>query len=51
MFLHVKPRPKATTTSEPAVTRWATDFLGNHTTTTAVFAHMLADELAAARVG
>ena len=53
MFLHVKPRPESDDyirASRDSMGR-PPDFLGNHTTTTAVFAHMLADELAAARVG
>jgi fido (protein-threonine AMPylation protein) len=52
MFLHVKPRPESDDylrASRDSMGR-PPDFVGNHTTTTAVFAHMLADELAGERV-
>ena len=52
MFLHVKPRPESDDyirASRDSMGR-PPDFVGNHTTTTAVFAHMLADELASERV-
>jgi fido (protein-threonine AMPylation protein) len=47
MFLHVKPRPESDDylrASRDSMGR-PPDFVGNHTTTTAVFAHMLADVL------
>jgi fido (protein-threonine AMPylation protein) len=47
MFLHVKPRPESDDylrASRESMGR-PPDFVGNHTTTTAVFAHMLADVL------
>jgi fido (protein-threonine AMPylation protein) len=47
MFLHVKPRPESddyVRASRDSMGR-PPDFVGNHTTTTAVFAHMLADVL------
>jgi Fic/DOC family len=53
MFLHIKPRPDSedyVRASRDSMGR-PPDFLGNHTTITAVFAHMLADELAGERVG
>jgi fido (protein-threonine AMPylation protein) len=53
MFLHIKPRPESDDylrASRDSMGR-PPDFIGNHTTTTAVFAHMLADVLAAERVG
>jgi hypothetical protein len=52
MFLHIKPRPESDDyirASRDSMGR-PPDFIGNHTTTTAVFAHMLADELASERV-
>ena len=52
MFLHVKPRPGSEDyirASRDSMGR-PRDFLGNHTSTTAVFAHMLAEELATERV-
>jgi hypothetical protein len=52
MFLHIKPRPESDDylrASRDSMGR-PPDFLGNHTTTTAVFAHMLADVLAGERV-
>jgi fido (protein-threonine AMPylation protein) len=52
MFLHVKPRPESDDyirASRDSMGR-PPDFMGNHTTTTAVFAHLLADELAGERV-
>jgi len=52
MFLHIKPRPESEDyirASRDSMGR-PPDFLGNHTTTTAVFAHMLADVLASERV-
>jgi hypothetical protein len=52
MFLHIKPRPESDDyirASRDSMGR-PPDFVGNHTTTTAVFAHMLADELAGDRV-
>jgi fido (protein-threonine AMPylation protein) len=52
MFLHIKPRPESDDyirASRDSMGR-PPDFLGNHTMTTAVFAHMLADELAGDRV-
>jgi hypothetical protein len=52
MFLHIKPRPESDDyirASRDSMGR-PPDFVGNHTTTTAVFAHMLADELASERV-
>ena len=48
MFLHIKPRPESDDyirASRDSMGR-PPDFVGNHTTTTAVFAHMLADVLA-----
>ena len=47
MFLHVKPRPESDDylrAGRDSMGR-PPDFVGNHTTTTAVFAHMLADVL------
>jgi fido (protein-threonine AMPylation protein) len=47
MFLHIKPRPESDDylrASRDSMGR-PPDFAGNHTTTTAVFAHMLADIL------
>jgi fido (protein-threonine AMPylation protein) len=47
MFLHIKPRPESDDylrASRDSMGR-PPDFVGNHTTTTAVFAHMLADVL------
>jgi fido (protein-threonine AMPylation protein) len=47
MFLHIKPRPESDDylrASRDSMGR-PPDFLGNHTTTTAVFAHMLANVL------
>jgi Fic/DOC family len=47
MFLHIKPRPESEDyirASRDSMGR-PPDFLGNHTTTTAVFARMLADVL------
>jgi len=52
MFLHIKPRPESEDyirASRDSMGR-PPDFLGNHTTTTAVFAHMLADVLAGERM-
>jgi hypothetical protein len=52
MFLHIKPRPEGEDyirASRDSMGR-PPDFLGNHTTTTAVFAHMLADVLTGERV-
>ena len=52
MFLHIKPRPESEDyirSSRDSMGR-PPDFLGNHTTTTAVFAHMLADVLAGERM-
>ena len=52
MFLHIKPRPESDDyirASRDSMGR-PPDFVGNHTTTTAVFAHMLAEELASERV-
>jgi fido (protein-threonine AMPylation protein) len=52
MFLHVKPRPESDDyirASRDSMGR-PPDFLGNHTMTTAVFAHLLADELAGERL-
>ena len=52
MFLHIKPRPESDDylrASRDSMGR-PPDFLGSHTTTTAVFAHMLADVLAGERV-
>ena len=52
MFLHIKPRPEGDDylrASRDSMGR-PPHFVGNHTTTTAVFAHMLADELARERV-
>ncbi len=52
MFLHIKPRPESDDyirASRDSMGR-PPDFMGNHTTTTAVFAHMLADALAGERV-
>ncbi len=52
MFLHIKPRPESDDyirASRDSMGR-PPDFVGNHTTTTAVFAHMLAEELANERV-
>jgi Fic/DOC family len=48
MFLHIKPRPESDDyirASRGSMGR-PPDFAGNHTTTTAVFARMLAEELA-----
>jgi hypothetical protein len=53
MFLHVKPRPQSEDyirASRDSMGR-PPNFVGNHTTTTAVFARMLADVLAGERVG
>jgi hypothetical protein len=53
MFLHIKPRPESDDyirASRDSMGR-PPDFVGNHTTTTAVFAHLLAEELASERVG
>jgi Fic/DOC family len=53
MFLHIKPRPDSEDyirASRDSMGR-PPDFVGNHTTTTAVFARMLADVLAGERVG
>ena len=53
MFLHIKPRPEGDDylrASRDSMGR-PPDFVGNHTTTTAVFAHLLAEELAGERVG
>jgi fido (protein-threonine AMPylation protein) len=52
MFVHIKPRPESDEylrASRDSMGR-APDFIGNHTTTTAVFAHMLADVLEGERV-
>jgi fido (protein-threonine AMPylation protein) len=52
MFLHIKPRPGSddyVRASRDSMGR-PPDFVGNHTTTIAVFAHMLADVLAGERV-
>src|SRR5512133_1794404 len=52
MFLHIKPRPQSDDyirASRDSMGR-PPDFVGNHTTTTAVFAHMLADVLQGERV-
>jgi fido (protein-threonine AMPylation protein) len=52
MFLHIKPRPESEDylrASRDSMGR-PPDFVGNHTTTTAVFAHLLADVLAGERV-
>jgi hypothetical protein len=52
MFLHIKPRPESDDylrASRDSMGR-PPHFVGNHTTTTAVFAHLLADELARERV-
>jgi fido (protein-threonine AMPylation protein) len=52
MFLHIKPRPESDDyirASRDSMGR-PPDFAGNHTTTTAVFARMLADVLAGERV-
>lgn len=52
MFLHIKPRPESDDyirASRDSMGR-PPDFVGNHTTTTAVFARMLADALAGERV-
>jgi hypothetical protein len=52
MFLHIKPRPESddyVRASRDSMGR-PPDFVGNHTTTTAVFAHMLADVLVGERV-
>jgi Fic/DOC family len=52
MFLHIKPRPESEDyirASRDSMGR-PPDFLGNHTTTTAVFARMLADVLTGERV-
>ncbi|HWH99830.1 MAG TPA: hypothetical protein VNT27_05830, partial [Propionibacteriaceae bacterium] len=52
MFVHIKPRPESDEylrASRDSMGR-APDFVGNHTTTTAVFAHMLADVLEGERV-
>jgi Fic/DOC family protein len=52
MFLHIKPRPENEDyirASRDSMGR-PPDFVGNHTTTTSVFAHMLADVLAGERV-
>ena len=51
MFLHIKPRPESDhiRASRDSMGR-PPDFLGSHTTTTAVFAHMLADTLTGERV-
>jgi fido (protein-threonine AMPylation protein) len=52
MFLHIKPRPESEDyirASRDSMGR-PPDFLGNHTTTTAVFARMLADVLTGDRV-
>jgi fido (protein-threonine AMPylation protein) len=51
MFLHIKPRPESDDyirASRDSMGR-PPDFVGNHTTTTAVFAHLLADVLAGER--
>jgi fido (protein-threonine AMPylation protein) len=52
MFVHIKPRPESDEylrASRDSMGR-APDFVGNHTTTTAVFAHMLAEVLEGERV-
>ncbi len=52
MFLHIKPRPESDDyirASRDSMGR-PPDFVGSHTTTTAVFAHLLAEELASERV-
>ncbi len=52
MFLHIKPRPESDDyirASRDSMGR-PPDFVGNHATTTAVFAHLLAEELASERV-
>jgi hypothetical protein len=52
MFLHVKPRPESDDyirASRDSMGR-PPDFAANHTTTTAIFARMLADALASERV-
>jgi Fic/DOC family len=52
MFLHIKPRPESEDyirASRDSMGR-PPDFVGNHTSTTAVFAHILAEELATERV-
>jgi fido (protein-threonine AMPylation protein) len=52
MFLHIKPRPESDDylrASRDSMGR-PPDFIGNHTTTTAIFAHMLADALEGERV-
>ena len=52
MFLHIKPRPESDDylrASRDSMGR-PPDFVGNHTTTTAAFAHMLAEVLASERV-
>jgi hypothetical protein len=52
MFLHIKPRPESDDyirASRDSMGR-PPGFAGNHTTTTAVFAHLLAEELASERV-
>jgi hypothetical protein len=52
MFLHIKPRPESEDyirASRDSMGR-PPDFVGHHTSTTAVFAHMLAEELATERV-
>jgi fido (protein-threonine AMPylation protein) len=52
MFLHIKPRPESDDyirASRDSMGR-PPDFVGNHTTTTAVFAHLLAEQLASERV-
>ncbi|HJY45383.1 MAG TPA: Fic family protein [Propionibacteriaceae bacterium] len=52
MFLHIKPRPESEDyirASRDSMGR-PPDFVGNHTTTTAVFARMLADVLTGERV-
>jgi Fic/DOC family len=52
MFLHIKPRPEREDyirAGRDSMGR-PPDFTGNHTATTAVFAHLLAEELASERV-
>ena len=52
MFVHIKPRPESDEylrASRDSMGR-EPDFVGNHTTTAAVFAHMLADVLEGERV-
>jgi hypothetical protein len=52
MFLHIKPRPESDDylrASRDSMGR-PPDFIRNHTTTTAVFAHMLADVLEGERI-